>query len=143
MLKFQLLLSHETNSLYQRGLYHFPASKLSLRFLYVSSSLFCFLRKIASKNLSLESCFGEIKFCWQSAEIRLPYHPDSIYAKWLAWRANFNLKKFENFSIQFEKQSAISAQSFFSLLGWKRPRNHFQSSKCFIFVEIWLFMLNS
>ena len=93
MLKFQSVLSHETNSLFQRSLYHFPASKLSLPFFYLSSSLFCSLRKITSKNLPLESCFGEIKFCWESAEIWLPYHLGSIYAKWLALRANFNLKK--------------------------------------------------
>ena len=58
-------------------------------------------------------------------------------------KANFNLNKFENLSIQFEKQSIISIQSFFSVMGWKRPSNHFQSSECFIYVEIWLFLLNS
>ena len=143
MLKFQLVLSHETNSLFQRSLYHFPASKLSLPFLYLSSSLFCSLTKITSKNLPLESCFGEIKFCWESAEIWLPYHLGSIYAKWLALRANFNLKKFENLSIQFEKQSIISIQLFFSVMDWKWPSNHIQSSECFIYVKIWHFLLNS
>ena len=122
MLKFQLVLSHETNSLFQRSLYHFPASKLSLPFLYLSSSLFCSLRKITSKNLPPESCFGEIKFCWESAEIWLPYHLGSIYAKWLALRANFNLKKFKNLSIQFEKQSTISIQSFFTCDGLKTTK---------------------
>ena len=144
MLNFQLVLSHEINSLFQCSLYHFPASKLSLLFLYLSSSLFCSLRKITSKNLLLESCFSEIKFCWESAEIWPMYHLGSIYAKWLALRANFNLKKIENLSIQFEKQSIISIQSFFSVLGWTWPsNNHFQSSECFIYVEIWLFLLNS
>ena len=112
MLKFQLVLSHETNYLFQRSLYHFPASKLSLLFLYLLSSVFCSLRKITSKNLLLESCFSEIKFCWESAEIWLPYHLSSIYAKWLALRANFNLKRFENLSIQFEKQSVIHKVTF-------------------------------
>ena len=99
MLKFQLVLSLEMNSLFQCSLYHFLARKLSLPFLYLCSSHFCSLRKITSKNLPLESCFGEIKFCWESAEIWLPYHLRSIYAKWLALRANFDLKKFENLSI--------------------------------------------
>ena len=49
-------------------------------------SLFCFSRKVTSKNLPLVSCFVKSNFCWQSAEIRLPYHLDSIYAKWLALR---------------------------------------------------------
>ena len=143
MLKFQLGLSHETNYLFQRSLYHFPASKLSLPFLYLLSSVFCSLRKITGKNLPLESCFGEIKFCWESAEIWLPYHLGSMYTKWLALRANFNLKKFENLSIQFEKQSIISIQLFFSVMGWKQPSNHFQSPEWFIYVEIWLFLLSS
>ena len=143
MLKFQLVISHEANSLFQRSLYHFPASKLSLPFFYLSSSIFCSLRKISSKNLPLESCFSEIKFCWESAEIWLPYHLGSIYDKWLALRANFNLKKFETFSIQFEKQSIVRIQSFFSLMGWKPPSHNFQSSECFIYVKIWLFLLNS
>ena len=56
-------------------------------------------------------------------------------------RANFNLNKFGNLSIQFENQSIISIQSFFSVMGWKRPSNHFQSSECFIYVEIRLFCL--
>ena len=97
MLKFQLFLSHKTNSLFQCSLYHFPPSKLCLSFLYVSSSLFCSFKKITSKNLPLESYFGEIKFCGESEETGLPYHLDSVYAKWLALRANFNLKNFENF----------------------------------------------
>ena len=85
---FSSVLSHETNSLFQCTLYHFPASKISLSsngwLLCVSSPLFCSLRKITSKNLPLVSCFCESKFCWQSAEIRLPYYLGSLYAKWLA-----------------------------------------------------------
>ena len=42
--------------------------------LCVSFSLFCSLTKFTSQNLPLVSCLGESKFCWQSAEIRLPYH---------------------------------------------------------------------
>ena len=42
-------------------------------------------------------------------------------------KANFNLNKFENLSIQFEKQSIISIQSFFSVMGWKQPSNHFKA----------------
>ena len=34
---------------------------------------------------------------------------------YLNLRAHFNLKKFENLSVQFEKQSVISIQSFFSV----------------------------
>ena len=56
-------------------------------------------------------------------------------------RANFNLDKFKNLSIQFERQSIISIQSFFSVIGWKRPSNHFQNSECFIYVYIWFFCL--
>ena len=50
----------------------------------MSSSFFCSLRKVNSKNLPLVSCFGESKFCWQSAKTWLRYHLGSIYAKWLA-----------------------------------------------------------
>ena len=69
------------NSLFHCSIYRFPASKLSL---CVLSYLFCSLRKITTKNLPLVSCFDESKFSWQSTEIRLPYHLDSIYAKWMA-----------------------------------------------------------
>ena len=58
-------------------------------------------------------------------------------------KENFKLKKFDNLSIQYEKQSIISIQSFLSMMGWKQPSSHFQSSECFIYVEIWLFLLNS
>ena len=79
---FSSLLSHKTNSLFQRSLYHFPASKLSLAFpLCVLSSLFCSLRKFTSKTFPLLSSFDESKFCWQSAGIRLRYH---LGSKWLA-----------------------------------------------------------
>ena len=40
--------------------------------------------KVTSKNLSLVSCLMKSNFCWQSAEIQLPYHLGSIYVKWLA-----------------------------------------------------------
>ena len=50
----------------------------------MSSSHFCSLRKIIIKNLPPVLCFGESKFCWQLAEIRLPYHLGTLYAKWLA-----------------------------------------------------------
>ena len=56
-------------------------------YLCVPSSLFCFSRKVTSKNLPLVSCFFAFLlcyFCWQSAEIRLPYLLGSIYTKWLA-----------------------------------------------------------
>ena len=56
-------------------------------------------------------------------------------------RANFNHNKFENFSIQFERQSIISIQAFFNLMGWKWPSNHFQSSECFIYIKICVFCL--
>ena len=67
------------NSLFQLSLYRFPASKLSLPSLLVVL-FFLFLRKFTGKNLPLVSYFGESKFCWQSAEIRLPYHLAFIYA---------------------------------------------------------------
>ena len=51
-------------------------------------------------------------------------------------RANFNLNKFEKLSIRFERQSIISIQSFFNVMDWKGPSNLFQSSECFIYVEI-------
>ena len=41
-------------------------------------------------------------------------------------KANFNVNKFENLSIQHEKQSIISIQLFFSVMGWKQPSNHFK-----------------
>ena len=50
----------------------------------VPSSLFCFSRKVTSKNLPLVLCFVESDFCWQSAEIWLPHHLGPIYAKWFA-----------------------------------------------------------
>ena len=58
-------------------------------------------------------------------------------------RANFHINKIENLSVQFEKQSIITIHSFFSVMAWKRPSNHFQSSDCFIYVEIGVFLLNS
>ena len=121
----------------------FSSKQVTSAFSYLSSSLFCSLRKITCKDILLESCFGEIKFCRESAEVWLPYHIGSIYAKWLTLRANFNLKKFEKLSIQFEKQSIISIQLFFSVMDWKWPSNHIQSSECFIYVKIWHFLLNS
>ena len=45
----------------------------------------------------------------------------------ITWTTNFNLNKFENLSIQYEKQSIISIQSFFSVMGWKQPSNHFKA----------------
>ena len=71
---FSSLLSNKTNSLFQRSLYHFLACKLSLSSLRVILSF-------TSKNLSLISCFGKSKFCWQQAEIQLPYHFGSIHAE--------------------------------------------------------------
>ena len=52
-------------------------------------------------------------------------------------KANFNLNKFENLPLRFERKSIISIQSFFNVMWWERPSNHFQSSKCFIYVKIW------
>ena len=40
-----------------------------------------FSREVTSKNFLLVSCFVKSNFCWQLAEIRLPYHCGSIYAK--------------------------------------------------------------
>ena len=54
-------------------------------------------------------------------------------------RTNFNPDKFENLSTQFERQSIINIQLFFSVMGWKRSSNHFQSPECFVYVEIWFF----
>ena len=56
-------------------------------------------------------------------------------------KANFNLNKLKNLSIQFAMQSIISIQPFFSVMGWKRPSKHFQNCKCFIYVKIWFFCL--
>ena len=56
-------------------------------------------------------------------------------------RANFNLNKFENLSIRSDRQHIISIQSFFNVMGWKRPSNHFQSSECFIYIKSWFFCL--
>ena len=53
-------------------------------YLCVPSSLFCFTRKVTSRNLPLVLCFVKSNICWQSVEIRLPYHLGSKYAKWLA-----------------------------------------------------------
>ena len=96
MLKLQFPLISQTNSLFQSSLYRFMASKLFLPshgcLLCVSSSLFCSLRKITSKNFPLVSCFGESKSCWQSAKIWLPYHLGSIYAKWLALSSNLKFR---------------------------------------------------
>ena len=54
-------------------------------------------------------------------------------------KANFNLNKFENLSIRFDWQSIISIQSFFNVMGSKRPSNHFQRSESFIYVKICFF----
>ena len=78
--KFNSLLSHEMSSLFQCSFYPFKQAS----YLCVPSSLFCFSRKVVSKNLPLVSCFVKSNFCWQSTEIRLPYLLSSIYAKWLA-----------------------------------------------------------
>ena len=71
--------SHEISSSFSHSLYCF----------LVVFSLFRFLRKVTSKNLLLVSWFNERKFCWKSAEIRLPYHLGSIYPKWLAYIPKF------------------------------------------------------
>ena len=79
-------VSSKLNSL----LYHGNTFKQAI-FLWVLSSLFCFSGKVTSKNLPLVSCFVKSNFCWESAEIRLPYHLGSIYAKWLALIILFRL----------------------------------------------------
>ena len=56
-------------------------------------------------------------------------------------RTKFNLNKFENLSIWFDRQSIINFQSFFHVMGWKWPRDHFPSPKCFIYVKIWFYYL--
>ena len=55
------------------SIYHF------LAVLSLSSVL---REKLLCKYFSLVPCFVESKFCWQSAEIRLPHHLGFIYAKW-------------------------------------------------------------
>ena len=79
--KSNSLFNREMSSLFRRSL-HFQASKLSLRSFSIA---YCFSRKVTSKNLPLVSCFVKRNFCWQSAEIRLPFHLGSTYGKWLAW----------------------------------------------------------
>ena len=59
---------------------HFQAINLSVR--AILSLLF--LKKVTSKSLPLLWYFVKSHFCWQSAEIWLPYLLDSIYTKWLA-----------------------------------------------------------
>ena len=56
-------------------------------------------------------------------------------------RTKFNLNKFENLSIRFDRQSIINIQSLFHVMGWKWPRDHFPSLKCFIYVKIWFYYL--
>ena len=51
-------------------------------------------------------------------------------------RASFNVNKFENLSFRFDRKSIISIQSFFNVMGWKRPRNHFQRSEYFFYVTV-------
>ena len=52
-------------------------------YIFLPSSLSSVLReRLLCKYFSLVSCFVESKFCWQSAEIRPPYHLGFIYAKW-------------------------------------------------------------
>ena len=53
-------------------------------------------------------------------------------------KANFNLNKFENLSIRFDRQSIIRIQSFFNVMEWKRPSNHLQSSGSFVYIKILL-----
>ena len=53
---------------------------------------------------------------------------------YVSLKVNFNLNKFENLSIRFDRQSIISIQSFFNVMRRKRQSNHFQSSKYFIYV---------
>ena len=89
--------SQEKNVKYAKTSVHSYLTKRTLYFNAVSTFFqqasylsacrplfFVLWEKITSKNLPLVSCFGEIKFCWKSAEIWLPYHLGSIYAKWLA-----------------------------------------------------------
>ena len=79
-------------------------------YLCVPSSLFCFSGQVTSKNLLLGSCFMKSNFCWQSAEIRHPYHLGSIYAKWLVLKAFFKNLEY-NFLISIQK-CAVQSQFF-------------------------------
>ena len=75
----------------------------------------------------------------------LYYGQEIDYKHWAALfhelKTNFDLNKLENLSIQSDRQSIISIQLFFNVMGWKRPSNHFQNSKCFMYVKIWFFCL--
>ena len=83
-------LSSKLNSLFNQGMSFKQAS-----YLFVPS-LFCFSRKMTSKNLSLPSCFVKSNFCWQSAEIRFPYHLGFKYAKWLALSISIYLVNYDS-----------------------------------------------
>ena len=91
ILKIQPLLSHERSSIFQCSLNHFQARKLYLRAVL----------KVASKNILLVSCFVKSKFCWQSAEIRLPYYLSSLYIKWLGLNVGI-IKRFSTITWKLE-----------------------------------------
>ena len=84
-------------------------------YLCVPSSLFCFSGKVTSKNLLLVSCFMKSNFCWQSAEIRLPYHLGSIYAKWLVLKVFFKNLEY-NFLVE-----RLKTQHFHSKVSCQKP----------------------
>ena len=75
----------------------FTIVKQAISFCMPSSlSLYCYSKKVTSKNISPESCSVDY-FCWQSAEIRLLYHLGAAYAKW------FTLKCLEGPGLSWKK----------------------------------------
>ena len=59
-------------------------------------------------------------------------------------RGNFNFNEFENISVWFDRQSIISIQSFFNVMEWKRPSNHFESPEFFYICQnlIWFCLIH-
>ena len=79
ILKLQFALISRNKLFIYQALY-FTLSLYTIFLLPLSLSVL--REKLLCKYFSLVSCFVENKFCWQSAEIRLPYHLGFIYAKW-------------------------------------------------------------
>ena len=86
----KVILKIQFTLISQNDLFTSMKSLPSMQVTSACRPLFCFSRKVTSKNLPLVSCFVKSRFWWQSVEIRFPYHLGSIYAKSLALTLDAN-----------------------------------------------------
>ena len=75
----------------------------------------------------------------------LYYVQEIDYKHWAAilcqLECKFNLNKLQNSSILFERQSVISIQLFFNVMGWEWQGKHFTKLKMFYLCQNFIFLL--